>query len=158
MNHIASIRRGNHRVSVLLFIINVLYSRRRGAVAGNNPWGADSLEWAMTSPPPQLQLRHAADRARACMHCGKDLSERRVVSGLSTDKRIVLNTSILDARPEHRYELATDSILPFLLALVTGGFFTGLSSHPGRPGGGGVVDARPGLLVLARHRAAAGEA
>ncbi len=29
-----------------------LYSLRKGAVAGPNPWGASGLEWQMASPPP----------------------------------------------------------------------------------------------------------
>ena len=32
----------------------------------------------------------------------------------------MLNTTIIDAVPEHRYELAIDSIWPFLLAIVVG--------------------------------------
>ena len=32
----------------------------------------------------------------------------------------MLNTTIIDAVPEHRYELATDSIWPLLLAIVVG--------------------------------------
>jgi cytochrome c oxidase subunit 1 len=43
--------------SVLLFIINILYSRHEahkpGAIpAGNDPWDARSVEWISTSPPP----------------------------------------------------------------------------------------------------------
>src|SRR3954469_12386143 len=34
-----------------LTLFNIIWSRRRGAPAGDNPWGADSLEWATTSPP-----------------------------------------------------------------------------------------------------------
>jgi cytochrome c oxidase subunit 1/cytochrome c oxidase subunit I+III len=37
---------------VLVGLINFFYSRRYGAAAGRNPWGADSLEWDSTSPPP----------------------------------------------------------------------------------------------------------
>jgi cytochrome c oxidase subunit I len=37
-------------VAVLLFVINVLISLRRGAPAGNDPWDAWTLEWA--TPPP----------------------------------------------------------------------------------------------------------
>jgi cytochrome c oxidase subunit 1 len=37
--------------SVLLFVINVLYSRKRGIIAGNDPWDGNTLEWATTSPP-----------------------------------------------------------------------------------------------------------
>src|SRR6058998_531788 len=39
-------------LAVLIFVINVVYSLRRGAQAGDNPWEAWTLEWATTSPPP----------------------------------------------------------------------------------------------------------
>jgi cytochrome c oxidase subunit I len=38
--------------ATLLFVINALRSRRHGALAGKNPWGAATLEWAIASPPP----------------------------------------------------------------------------------------------------------
>src|SRR5579859_4383529 len=38
--------------SVLLFIINIARSWRHGEIAGNDPWGGNTLEWATTSPPP----------------------------------------------------------------------------------------------------------
>ena len=46
-----------------------------------------------------------------------------VVTGLSMEKREVLNTTLMDGAPEHRYELAIDSIWPLVLALVVGGTF-----------------------------------
>src|SRR5437867_2059376 len=39
-------------LAVLIFAINVVYSLRHGAPAGDNPWEAWTLEWATTSPPP----------------------------------------------------------------------------------------------------------
>src|ERR1700749_1918775 len=39
-------------LGVLVFIVNALKSRRAGALAGANPWGAATLEWATSSPPP----------------------------------------------------------------------------------------------------------
>ena len=39
-------------VSVLLFLINAVRSWRGGEPAGNDPWLANTLEWATTSPPP----------------------------------------------------------------------------------------------------------
>lgn len=36
----------------LLFIINLVISLRAGKKAGNNPWEANTLEWAAASPPP----------------------------------------------------------------------------------------------------------
>src|SRR6266571_1522193 len=38
--------------SVLLFFINVIRSWYGGEIAGNDPWRANTLEWATTSPPP----------------------------------------------------------------------------------------------------------
>src|SRR6266566_4340861 len=38
--------------SILLFLINVIHSWNHGEIAGNDPWQANTLEWATTSPPP----------------------------------------------------------------------------------------------------------
>jgi cytochrome c oxidase subunit 1 len=38
--------------ALLLFLINVMLSLRRGKPAGNDPWDAWTLEWSTTSPPP----------------------------------------------------------------------------------------------------------
>jgi cytochrome o ubiquinol oxidase subunit 1 len=51
-NFIATIGAYMIGLSVLLFIINVVRSIRAGAVAGDNPWNAPTLEWATSSPPP----------------------------------------------------------------------------------------------------------
>ena len=39
-------------VGILVFVINVIWSRKREPRAGNDPWLADTLEWYTTSPPP----------------------------------------------------------------------------------------------------------
>jgi cytochrome c oxidase subunit 1 len=39
-------------LAVLIFVVNIFVSLRRGAVAGDDPWDAWTLEWATTSPPP----------------------------------------------------------------------------------------------------------
>src|SRR4029079_12728869 len=39
-------------LAVLVFVANILWSRRYGAIAGDNPWSASTLEWATASPPP----------------------------------------------------------------------------------------------------------
>ncbi|MBI4289167.1 MAG: cbb3-type cytochrome c oxidase subunit I [Chloroflexi bacterium] len=40
-------------LSMLLFFINLTVSLRRGAPAPANPWGAHTLEWQVSSPPPE---------------------------------------------------------------------------------------------------------
>jgi len=44
--------------STLLFIVNVIVSiaLKRGAVAGNDPWDGRTLEWSISSPPPEYNF------------------------------------------------------------------------------------------------------
>jgi len=46
--------------SVLLFLINVIWSNRNGELAGDDPWEGNSLEWATTSPPPPYNFDQVA--------------------------------------------------------------------------------------------------
>jgi len=39
-------------LSILVFAVNFVVSARRKEAAGDDPWEANSLEWATTSPPP----------------------------------------------------------------------------------------------------------
>src|SRR5829696_1573870 len=51
LNMLATVGSWIVATSVLLFVVNVLVSARRGEIAGSNPWRAPSLEWAAQSPP-----------------------------------------------------------------------------------------------------------
>jgi cytochrome c oxidase subunit I+III len=107
-----------------LLIYNVVRSYRAGAVAGDNPWNADTLEWTTSSPPPSynfldlpvVQGRHPAwERSDASP----------VVTGVRTDKRQVLVTDVMDAHPVHLTDMPEPSIWPFLSAVVTGAWLFG---------------------------------
>ncbi len=39
-------------VAVLVFLVNLWWTRKRGEPAGNDPWQGATLEWAIPSPPP----------------------------------------------------------------------------------------------------------
>ncbi len=108
----------------VMLLYNVLHSLRAGKIAGDNPWNADSLEWATSSPPPVynfLELpivegRHALwERSPA----------PPVVVGIRSDRREVLVTDVMDAEPTHKDEFPEPSIWPFLTAVVTGGLLAG---------------------------------
>jgi len=52
--------------SILTFMINVIYSLRRGEAAGYDPWDGRTLEWTIPSPPPhynfeKIPVVHARD-------------------------------------------------------------------------------------------------
>ena len=40
-------------LAVLITIINVVRSLKHGAIAGPDPWKANTLEWFVSSPPPE---------------------------------------------------------------------------------------------------------
>src|SRR5204863_8109997 len=42
--------------SMLIFAWNAVVSIRRGVLAGNDPWLANTLEWITTSPPPDYNF------------------------------------------------------------------------------------------------------
>jgi heme/copper-type cytochrome/quinol oxidase subunit 1 len=53
MNLISSIGAAVLALAVLVMVVNIALSLRSGALAGDNPWDAWTLEWATSSPPPE---------------------------------------------------------------------------------------------------------
>src|SRR5450432_4283750 len=43
-------------VAILIFVGNLLYSMFRGKLAGDDPWDAWTLEWSISSPPPEYNF------------------------------------------------------------------------------------------------------
>jgi cytochrome c oxidase subunit 1 len=124
LNLLASAGAAVIAVSVLLFLINVFISLRQGALAGDNPWNASTLEWATSSPPPNCNFVNPPTVA------GRDPlwenpPDQPVVVGLRDDVRDVLVTYLLDAEPDHRTEFPDPTVWPFFTALATTGLFIG---------------------------------
>ena len=42
--------------SVLVFIINLIVSSKKGEIASGDPWDARTLEWSISSPPPEYNF------------------------------------------------------------------------------------------------------
>ncbi len=55
-NFIASIGSFTIALGILIFLINIVLSFKRGARAGADPWDAWTLEWATASPPPEYNF------------------------------------------------------------------------------------------------------
>ena len=107
----------------LIFIANVLRSRRFGQRAGNDPWDGSTLEWETESPPPPYNFENLPV-VPSRTPLWTPTADRAVVVGLRDDRREVLITSVLDARPHHRMLQPRPSIWPLLTAL---GFSIGLA-------------------------------
>jgi cytochrome c oxidase subunit 1/cytochrome c oxidase subunit I+III len=108
-------------LGVLLFIVNVVWSLRRGAEAPENPWGAATLEWATGSPPPPYNFpvipmvasRHPLWEDRL----GEPGARTKVETGFLLDRgRETIATSALDGEPNLILEMPGDSVAPFCLA------------------------------------------
>jgi cytochrome c oxidase subunit 1 len=109
-------------VSVLLFIVNAVRSRTRGEPAGDNPWGASTLEWATRSPAPSCNftLIPVVSSQEPLWEVPRG---PRYVTGLSSRSREVVSTSVLDAQPDHRYLSPRPTIWPFVAAVATTAWF-----------------------------------
>jgi len=58
LNLLATIGGFTIAASMIPFLWNVFVSLRSGAVAGDDPWEANTLEWATSSPPPPYNFDH----------------------------------------------------------------------------------------------------
>lgn len=109
--------------AVLMFVVNLLASLRTGRAAGPNPWGAASLEWAASSPPPGYNFPHIpVAESRTPLWDSPD--QLPVVYGLKVEERELLSTTVISAASETREPSPYPSIWPFVAAVATTIMFT----------------------------------
>ncbi len=118
LNLLASVGAVLMALAILLFLADAIRSARLGWICGDNPWGAGTLEWAVSSPPP------AGNFVRSPTVGGReplwnDPPDQPVVVGLRDDVRDVLVTFVLDAEPDHRVRFPSPTVWPFLTAIAT---------------------------------------
>ncbi|MEO6835460.1 MAG: cytochrome c oxidase subunit I [Candidatus Tumulicola sp.] len=121
-------------LGVLLFVINVWRSLRRGERAGANPWNAASLEWATASPPPSYNFavipivasRYPLWESRMTGHTGESTTAEGF---LLDDGRETIGTTLLDAVPDVILRMPGDSLAPLLLSIALVIMFVGMLMH-----------------------------
>ncbi len=123
-------------IGLLLFLINVFRSYHNGAPAGANPWGAASLEWSTSSPPPVYNfavIPIVASRYPLWEDMMDEGPERSSVgTGMLLDQgRETVGTTVLDAEPDVILRMPGDSYLPFLLSLSLTAVFVSCLLHSG---------------------------
>jgi cytochrome c oxidase subunit 1 len=108
--------------SFVILLVNVVTSLRKGEEAGDNPWGAGTLEWATTSPPPPYNFARIplVTQVEPLWSTPKELP---VLEGLSSTRREVLLTTVADARPDLREASPEPSIWPLVSAIFVGATF-----------------------------------
>jgi cytochrome c oxidase subunit 1 len=105
--------------AVVLFVLNGLVSLYRGAIAGPNPWGAASLEWATSSPPPVYNFAHIPVVESSTPFWDSD-GELPVVTGLRVDEKEMLTTTVVAATPDLREPIPAASLWPLIAAIAVG--------------------------------------
>ena len=115
-------------ISMIVLIVNVVTSLRRGRVAGDNPWDASGLEWSTTSPPPVYNFLHTP------LVTGREpLWEAEgvlpVMTGIGVDQREALCTTIVEAEPDIRQPSAGPTVWPLVAAIATTALFIGSIFH-----------------------------
>jgi cytochrome c oxidase subunit 1/cytochrome c oxidase subunit I+III len=138
-------------IGILLFLINLSVSLRRGTPAGANPWDGPTLEWSVPSPVPAYNF--AVIPAVASRHpLWEDRLQSPERSSLSrgyllNQGRETLATTVLDAEPDLILKMPGDSYAPLALALGLGVLFVGLILHSERSAVVGVLATALAMLV-----------
>ncbi|MDQ1520060.1 MAG: cytochrome c oxidase subunit, partial [Actinomycetota bacterium] len=134
LNLLATIGGFLFAVGTGITLVNFIISRRRGAPAGPNPWKADTLEWAISSPPPHynfaaiplVQSRHPLwDPEFAVAMSGADRATE-AFGEEGAEARETPITAGLQAAPEDTMVVPPETLLPFVLALGIAVFVVGL--------------------------------
>jgi cytochrome c oxidase subunit I+III len=111
---------------VATYLGNLAWAWRRGVPSGDDPWGADSLEWSTSSPPATYNFARpplVAGRSPLWEDEERHGFEPELVHALGTlehprrARREMLRTSVLDARPEAIVAIPGNSAWPFVTAL-----------------------------------------
>src|SRR5205085_7079613 len=91
-------------------------------IAPPNPWGAASLEWATSSPPPSYNFAHipVVESRTPLWDAGGELP---VVTGLRVDDKEMLLTTVVAAAPELREPVPEPSLWPLIAAIAVGVLF-----------------------------------
>jgi len=98
-------------VATSIFVFNFFRSKKRGEVAGSNPWEAGTLEWSIPSPAPEYNFavlptvssryplwegnEHDAESARINAQEGKTPAQLNIVLPYSTIKPMIVAGSMV---------------------------------------------------------------
>ena len=109
-------------LSVIVFALNLVFSLRRGKVAGDNPWDAWTLEWATTSPPGHLNFERVPP-----------VRGRRPLWDLSHSRAAGSDTSAKEAPPPDKSVVVVWAFIvsetAFFLVLILSYVFFNLSTN-----------------------------
>jgi cytochrome c oxidase subunit 1/cytochrome c oxidase subunit I+III len=122
MNALSTIGTYIFAVGIAITGWNLFRSRTAGAPAGDNPWGAASLEWLASSPPEHYNFAHIpiVDSRSPLWDNGYS------VGPTHADARLTPFTSVVEATPGQVLQLPEENLWSAVIALGMLGAFIGL--------------------------------
>jgi cytochrome c oxidase subunit I+III len=133
-NLVATLGAGALGASVMIFLVNAVWSVARGTPAGRDPWGADTLEWSEASPVPPAQFatppvvtgRHPLWERRSPAPPDPEVARLlEAVDHRPIGWRGALVVSVREARPLALVHLPGPTLAPLTVALGVVGLFAG---------------------------------
>jgi cytochrome c oxidase subunit 1/cytochrome c oxidase subunit I+III len=113
---------------LLLMTANLLVSAFRGAPAGEDPWDGDTLEWAISSPPPVYNFA-VVPKITSAYPMWDDADRLEDMRRLARGEMVLAEghqqptSTPLDAELDEVLEMPTESVWPLLVALPLAGVF-----------------------------------
>jgi cytochrome c oxidase subunit 1/cytochrome c oxidase subunit I+III len=110
-------------VGLILIVVNLAVSLRRGAPAGADPWKAETLEWSTTSPPPHYNYAVIPKVTSAYPMWDRedrDDDRRRLDAGIQVleEGHETPASTVLDGEYDEILEMPSESWAPISLALM----------------------------------------
>ena len=108
-------------IGLLMIVVNLVRSYRRGAEAGNDPFGGDTLEWSVSSPPPSYNfpvIPRVTSPYAMWDKQDREQDEERLASGdrVLEGGHETPTSTVLDAEWDEILDMPSKSWAPVLLA------------------------------------------
>jgi cytochrome c oxidase subunit I+III len=124
LNMISTIGAFMFAAGIVLQVTNYILSAIWGKKAPDNPWGGDSLEWSVSSPPPiyafhkppLVRGRHALWTDQNTPERPETARIREAMAGAPEEFRATLVTDAIDAEPQAIQPIPGPTYIPFIAA------------------------------------------
>jgi cytochrome c oxidase subunit 1/cytochrome c oxidase subunit I+III len=114
MNMVSTIGAYVLAIGLLVTLVNFVRGRMVGVPAGNNPWGAATLEWLAASPPEHYNFAHIP-----VVRSREPLWDNGYTAGPAFENgRFTPRTSPLDGELEEPVEMPHDSVWSIVMPLT----------------------------------------
>jgi cytochrome c oxidase subunit I+III len=110
-------------VGLVVVAVNVVLTYLRGEPAGDDPWGAPTLEWATSSPPPAYNFA-SVPIVRSASPLWDDSSHATNVT--LAEGHQTTETSLLEGDPQRALHMPSESVVPLAFAVALALVFVGL--------------------------------